>query len=342
MIMNDGVLRVDEMADPVPEKGQVLVRTLACGVCASDIHLRSHGDRLAKWSREFGGPFDMDTKSDLVMGHEYCGEIVDYGPDTSGELAVGSRVTSMPQLFHDRGFTVLGYDNVYPGGFSQYMLLGRDMLRAVPADVPTDAAALTEPLSVGFEYVRIARMRPHDVPLVIGCGAIGLGMIAVLRDAGVSPIVAADYAPMKRALAEQMGAHVVVDPAEQSPMRAWTEAAASTKSAAAVVFECVGVPGTLGAILEAAPWNARVIVAGVCLEPDPVFGAAAHSKAINVQFGGIPIAADFDGALEAISDGRIDVASWITGHAGIEQSVSAFDEATDPEQHARMIVHPHD
>ena len=55
LVMKDKALRVDDVADPEPQKGQVLVRTLSCGICASDTHLLAHGERLAQWSRDFGG-----------------------------------------------------------------------------------------------------------------------------------------------------------------------------------------------------------------------------------------------------------------------------------------------
>jgi len=340
LIMRDGELRVDTLPDPEPGPGQVLVRNLACGICASDIHLLAHGERLANWSREHGGPFRMDTKRDLVMGHEFCGEVLDFGPDTQRAVAMGTRVTSVPHLLHAGGFAVLGYDNEFPGAFGECMLLSEAFLRPVPDSLPTDVAALTEPLSTGFQYARSARLQPGDVPLVVGCGAIGLAVIAALHRAGVEPIVASDLSPHRRELAAATGAHEVVDPRETPALEAWQKAASRIKNASAVVFECVGVPGVLGEIFEAAPWSARIVVAGVCLEPDPLFTAAAHTKGLNVQFGGIPIPEDFDGALRAISDGHVDVGAWLTGQVDLDGSVQAFDDARDAAKHTRIIVRP--
>jgi threonine dehydrogenase-like Zn-dependent dehydrogenase len=316
------------------------VRTLACGVCASDIHLQAHGERLAEWSRKYGGPFHMDTKRDIVMGHEFCGEIEGYGPETERKLPVGARVTSAPTLLHAGGFAVLGYDNEFPGGFGQRMVLSERLVREVPAALGSDAAALTEPLSVGFQYARIASPRSSDVPLVVGCGMIGLALVTALRHAGVAPIVASDFSERRRELARRAGAHEVVDPARESAMRAWRKASRSRKNATALVFECVGVPGVLGPILEEAPWAARVVVAGVCLEPDTLFTAAAHSKGLNVQFGGFPLQEDFDASLRALGDGKVDVEAWITGRAALDASLEAFEKAKDANAHARMIIHP--
>src|SRR2546427_8166863 len=97
-------------------------------------------------------------------------------------------------------------------------------------------------MAVGVHAVAKARFEPGDAPLVIGCGPVGLAVIAALKLRGTEPIVAADYSPPRRALAARMGAHVVVDPAQQAAFEAFTEA---SNMRPAVVFECVGVPGLL-------------------------------------------------------------------------------------------------
>ena len=115
---------------------------------------------------------------------------------------------------------------------------------------------------------------------------------------------------------------------------------AAVKGAKALIFECVGVPGVLGPLLEQAPWLVRVVVAGARLEPDTLFTVAAHTKGINVQFGGMPIAEDFSRALRALGDGAVDVEPWLTGRAGLDGAVSAFERAKNANAHARLIIQP--
>ena len=144
---------------------------------------------------------------------------------------------------------------------------------------------------------------------------------------------------MKRALAEQMGAHVVVDPAETPVMQAWTDAARSVKRAGALIFECVGTPGVLGEVLKAAPWAARVVVAGVCLEPDPIFAAGAHARDQR-PVRRHSLARGFRRRPRRHLRRPVDVSKWISGHSDIDGAVAAFDAATDPTKHTRMLVHP--
>lgn len=94
------------------------------------------------------------------------------------------------------------------------MVLSEPLLIEVPDHVSTAVAALTEPLAVAYRTVARAEVASDDVPLVVGCGPIGLAVIAVLKMKGVSPIVASEFSPERRALAQRLGADVVVDPQE--------------------------------------------------------------------------------------------------------------------------------
>ena len=107
-----------------------------------------------------------------------------------------------------------------------------------------------------------------------------------------------------------------------------------------VVVECVGAPGVLNEILTTAPWSARVIVAGQNLDDEVLFTASAHTKGINVQFGGSPIGQDYVESLNALASGTIDVSFWQTGHVDLDGAVDAFAESTDTERHTRIAVYP--
>ena len=109
MVLRSGELRIDEVPDPTPQKGQIIIKSLCCCICASDLHMIHHAERLATWSKEHGGPFDFDPHKDVVLGHEFCGEIVELGAEISSGLSIGDRVVSQPVVFGDSGFAVLGY-----------------------------------------------------------------------------------------------------------------------------------------------------------------------------------------------------------------------------------------
>ena len=136
----------------------------------------------------------MDLSRDIVMGHEFCAEIVDHGPGTTKSLKTGTRVCSMPRAASARAASeTVGYSNDNPGGYGEYMRLTEALLLEVPNGLSTEHAALTEPMAVGLHAVEKARLDKNDAPLVIGCGPVGLAVIAALRLKNVEPIVAADF-----------------------------------------------------------------------------------------------------------------------------------------------------
>src|SRR5258705_141085 len=213
-VMRDRKLMVADVPVPQPGPGEVLARTLACGICGSDLHAFRPAERFVEAGRRAGNPRVMDLARDVVMGHEFCAEIVDHGAGTTRALRIGTRVCSRPTLLRATGPQSIGYSNDNPGGYGEYMRLTEALLLQVPADLSTEHAAFTEPMAVGVHAVARARLERDDAPLVIGCGPVGLAVIAALRLRGVRPIVAADFSPLRRELAVALRADAVVDPAE--------------------------------------------------------------------------------------------------------------------------------
>jgi threonine dehydrogenase-like Zn-dependent dehydrogenase len=354
-VMRNRKLVVADVPVPEPGPGEVLVKTLACGICGSDLHALKHAERFVENQRRVGARFVMDLDRDVVMGHEFCAEIAAFGPKTTRHLPLGTRVCSTPGLIRSDGVRTVGYSNETPGGYAEYMLLTESRLLPVPEDLPTERAALTEPMAVGLHATNMARIQPDDAPIVIGCGPVGLAVIAALRLTVARPIVAADFSPRRRALAEALGADVVVDPAADSPWTRWADVAVwrdPTRAPVlppwvpgpphrpAVVFECVGVPGVLDQLMGNSPRGTRIVVVGVCMEPDTIHPMLGISKELAFQFVLGYTADEFEETLRLIAAGSIPTAPLITGRVGLDGVPGAFAELASPERHAKIIVEP--
>lgn len=354
VVMRQGELVVDDVPDPVPGPGEVLVKTLACGICGSDLHALQHGGKFVD-SLPARSSMRMDLSRDVVMGHEFCAEILEHGPDTEKRVAVGSRVCAMPILLRQGGVLSVGYSNEVPGGYGERMVLAEPLLLPVANGLSTERAALTEPMAVGFHAVEKAHIQEEDVPLVIGCGPVGLAVINALRLKNVHPIVAADFSSRRRELALVVGADEVIDPGDTSPYSRWSELAAVTRKGErmpenpltgqptlrpGVYFECVGVPGVLDQMMVGAASGCRFVVAGVCMEPDQIRPMLAITKELNLQFvlGYSP--EEFAGTLGLIAEGEIVTEPLITGHVGLDGVPQAFRDLASPDEHAKILVEP--
>jgi threonine dehydrogenase-like Zn-dependent dehydrogenase len=354
VIRRDKRLVCDEIAELTPGEGQLLVKTLACGICGSDLHALHHMEHMIDLSRRAGGLDNgFDPTADTVFGHEFCAEILDHGPGSTRALKAGTRVVSVPVTLHQGGAEMLGFSNRLPGGFAERMLLSEAMVLAVPNGLATDKAALTEPFAVGAHAVAKARLDPKSVSLVVGCGPVGLAVIAGLKAQGYGPVIAADFSPRRRAAAEKLGADVVIDPAVEDPHGRW-EGLGVPKARAAqsmmqmmgvplarpVVFECVGAPGVVQSLIEAAPAGAQIVVAGVCMETDRIEPSIAITKEIELTFVFGYTPEEFAMTLRQLAEGIIDVDGVVTGTVGLDGVAGAFTALGDPEAHVKILVQP--
>ncbi|MCW1428737.1 zinc-binding dehydrogenase [Novosphingobium sp. JCM 18896] len=334
----NGKVHVGEQPDPVPGKGQALVRTHSCGLCASDQHFLHAGQNIIDLSRRLGGPYAaLDFGRPFVPGHEFVGEVIDYGPGSRRTVAPGRKVTSVPIMRQQGAHAVIGYSHDCPGGFGELMLLDEEIMIEVAGGLDDDHAAMVEPLAVGLEHARRGRPTKDDAALVLGCGAIGLGVIAGLKLMGIAPIIAADFHAGRRELAIKAGAHIAVDPREISPHAPLPDFGNRVPN---LIYECVGQKGMLQRIIEAAPFDGRIVMGGYCMDEEALFVFAAQNKRLNVQFAGGEEPQDMETALRAIADGSIDVTPWLGARVGLSGVEKVLAEMSGPLAPVRTVVDP--
>ena len=334
-VLRDGrMVYRDDVPDPVPEAGQVLVAVRSCGICGSDLHFAAHGAEVLALGDQMGGGagtgMNLDLSRDVFMGHEFSAEVLEAGPDTDTHPP-GTLVTSLPVLLSAKGVEPIVYSNSTIGGYAERMLLSAPLLLPIANGLDFKDASLTEPMAVGLHAVNKSNIAPGETALVLGCGPIGIAIIAALKARGVEMIVASDFSPKRRELATAMGAHQTLDAAQGSPFD-------TVKPA--VVFEAVGVPGIIDDVLLRARPGTRLVVAGVCMQPDTVHPFFAIAKEINVQFVLAYTPDEFTDSLRALAEGDIDVTPLITGEVGLEGVGAAFDDLADPERHCKIVVTP--
>lgn len=217
-----GELEVADLPAPEPGTGQIVLDVARAGICGSDLHLRTSLDQMASAASGAGGSGFGTSDVQVVFGHEFSGEVGDYGPDTNRRWTPGTLMVAMPVCRHGRHPHVIGTSPQAPGAFAEQVVVQESTAFAVPNGLPAEHAALTEPMSVAWHAVQRSQIRRGQTAYVTGCGPIGLAMIAMLKAKGVETVVASDFSPRRRQLAESCGADVVVDPKLTDPFTART------------------------------------------------------------------------------------------------------------------------
>jgi threonine dehydrogenase-like Zn-dependent dehydrogenase len=220
VVCQNAELSVLDREEPGPASGQVRLRVLRCGICASDLHARHGSDAWADLA--VGAGYDRFARSSqpIVFGHEFCGEVAEYGPGCRQTAATGTPVVALPLLRGNGAIDTIGLSVHAPGAYAEQLLVQESLMMPVPNGLSPEVAALTEPIAVAWHAVRRGEVGKRTVAIVIGCGPIGLGVVLALKAKGGRRVVASDYSHGRRALARACGADVVIDPASDSPFTA--------------------------------------------------------------------------------------------------------------------------
>ena len=348
-VLNAGALTIEDVAEPTPRAGEIVVRPLACGICGSDLHAKDHAGHLCDLLHRAGFQGFMDPTKPVIMGHEFCAEVLESG----GGLKAGDRIVSPPFLSGPEGIVLIGYSNSYPGAFAERMLVSQAACLQVPDDVPTDIAALTEPLAVAVHAVAEAGVNADTACAVFGCGPVGLFVIARLKALGLGPVLAVEPNPARAQMAETMGADAVAIPGEDATGAWWDNLGlpqglsaamavdpAARKRSRAVLFECVGKPGMLMALARQAPVGATIVVVGVCMELDGLEPAFLIQKGITLKFVFAYSNDEFGDAFRMILDNPERLAPLVTTRVDLAGIDGAFAALTGGTGAIKALVKP--
>jgi threonine 3-dehydrogenase len=237
---------------------EVVVQVHRAGICGTDLHIVGWNDWAA---RSYAPP--------VALGHEFCGTIVETGAAGLG-FRRGDRVVAETHLpcLHCRQCRIGNahlcdnlrtFSRLDSGGFADFTVLPASLLRRVPAHVSDETACLMEPLGIALRSVAEAPIAGADL-LVVGCGPIGLLAIAAARALGAARIIASDPSVERRALAERVGATLLIDPVQQKVADIVREA---TSGGAQVSVDTSGTAAGIDDALASTLTGGTMVVAGL-------------------------------------------------------------------------------
>jgi len=272
-----GDLRLHQEPVPVPGDGEVLLRVTAVGICGSDLH----------WFEE-GSIGDARLDHPLVLGHEFAA-VIESGPRRGERVAVDPALpcwrcefceTGFPNFCRATRFSGHGKDD---GSLREYMAWPERALFTLPDNVSDVDGALLEPLGVALYAIDLGQIRLGDAVGIFGCGPIGLMMMQLARLNGARQIIATDTRPHRLAVAQSMGADVVLQADAVGSERSAILAATGGRGVD-VAFEIAGANAAVETAIETARPGARVVLVGIPSDNRTSFSAStARRKGLTIQ-----------------------------------------------------------
>ena len=251
-------LTVKSVPKPTPGPGEVLIAVRHAGVCGTDLH-------IADWDHWAQGRI----KPPIVVGHEFAGEIQGLGDGVTG-LRAGQLVTAEGHIVCGhclqcrtgnshicKNTRIIGVDR--DGAFAEFIVMPTTNVLTL-SGIPTEVGAIMDPMGNAFHTVLTAEI-PGSTVFIVGCGPIGCFAVGIARAAGATKVIASDVNPKRLALAEKMGAHVVINAAKQDVVQ--TVVGETGGEGADVVCEMSGVPSALHQAFASVRLGGRVQLLGI-------------------------------------------------------------------------------
>ena len=328
-------LVIETLPDPEPGPIDIVLKVKNCGICGSDLHMTEPSSVM---------PLALGS----VMGHEFAGEVVAVGKAVGERWKIGDRAAGFPFICcgehtpclnfgTQRGMCTKGISiglGQSHGAYADYVRIGSSGGYRLPDNVSFREGALVEPLAVGLHAVDMAKMERGATVLVIGAGPVGLATILWAKFLGARHVIVSEKAGNRRTMAAKFGATDTVEP--DQPLTEQVEKVAG--KGPDIIFECVGAPGLLGGAMMEAPRGTKIVIAGVCQQPDTIMPLMGIVKELNLQFvlGYRP--ADFDYVIAMIASDRIDVAPMITDIVDLNALPEAFEALRHPSHQCKVML----
>lgn len=311
-----------DLDDPKPGPDDLVLRVEACGICGSDLKVHTA------------------LRAGTVMGHEFCGEVVATGTAVEDTWREGMHAAAMPlrgcghcrwcqvgELAHCVQADLIGVGGS-AGGFAEMVRVDASGSVALPHSV-AEFGALVEPLAVGLHAVAVAGIEPGDRVLVLGGGPVGAAVGTWVSRFGAAEIVVSDPVEFRRESAHLFGATAVHDPADGPPPSGFD-----------IVIECVGTPGMIQTAVDAAATHGRVVVAGVCVAPDPFVPVTALMKELEVRFAVYYRRSEFAAAASVLARGALDPRPFVTKTASLDDIGAAFAGLLANRSERKVLIRP--
>lgn len=340
-----GDIRIEDVPEPIPRAGEILIEVSRNGICGSDLHTYVGASQ---------GGATMHVPG-IVLGHEFAGTVRELG-DGVDDIAVGTPVAvapiewcgscyacdhSLPQMCRSLGLYG-GYRLPLHGGLAPLVAVSRRAAFVVPDGLSVVDAALAEPMAVAVHAARRAPNLLGTNVMILGAGPIGLGVLQAALAAGATTTIVTEPSEARRLAAARLGATAVIDPTIDDPRHAVRD---TTGHGVDVVFETTANSNALNQGIRALrPRGTLVSVAGWG-EPAAMHMGVAMAKEIDVRFTmTYEPTIDFPATLSMLASGAFSPDVLISDHIPLDRLVEEGLEELlhHADRHVKILVDPSD
>ena len=328
-------IRLDIVDIPTVDRPtDVLLAVEACGICGTDIEEWREGPIAIPAER-----VQREPQCPLVLGHEFCGRVIDAGRDAPFELGqlvavevnipCGACAACRDQRSNNcPSIVALGLQD--DGGLAEFVVVPASSCIAVDGSVDPRVLAFAEPLAVAVHAVSRVDLRPRESIAIFGAGAIGLQIALLLRNGGHS-ITLVECSAARRELATQLGFDAID-----------AELVGQKRAEFDVCFEATGNPSAVSDAVDATRPGGTVVLLGVSTQDLGLSAWRLVEGEISLISSKSHTMKDFAEAVEALVSGAIDVSALPLGLFPLEDALLAFSGVlAQPDAYAkRMMVAP--
>ena len=222
--------RLEEMATPQADPGEVVIRVKTSGICASD--LKCYTGAPLFWGDEYREGY---AQPPVIPGHEFVGDVVELGEGASekydlkiGDMAIAEQILPCwkcryclsGRYWMCQINTVYGFRKPYHGSMAEYMKFPAGALvHKVPKAISPEKAALIEPLSCSIHAIQRGNIEFGDVVVIAGAGTLGLGMVGAARLKNPGVLVVIDLVDYRLEVAKKLGADIIINAQHDDPIQ---------------------------------------------------------------------------------------------------------------------------
>ncbi|MBM4424611.1 MAG: zinc-binding dehydrogenase [Chloroflexi bacterium] len=320
-------LKIEDVPQPQPGPGEVLLAVKAAGLCGTDLHIAVEGTILT-------------ATRPITLGHEAAGVVAEAGTGVTNWKA-GDRAAAFPNIACGECYAcasgrealclksrILGVQA--DGAFAEYLLVPARTLVRLPDSIPFEVGAiLTDAVSTAYHAVACrGNVLPSEAVVVIGCGGVGHHGVLWAKQRGAAPIIAVDVSAGARRRAREAGADHALDPAEADVAK--SVRALTGGAGADCALEFVGRADTVTTAMKCLKRGGRAVVVGVgpervALPPLQAFVGSELALVTSLGFHRV----DLEKIIGLVAAGEVDVSHSVTEIVSLEQINEALQRLAE-------------